>query len=110
MEKLRQHFKGRVHFSPASIPAYPNLDFVNITDRSVSKGEALSVLASHLGVSKSEIMAIGDGKNDIPLLENAGLAVAMGNADPELKKVAHHITLDVEESGVAAAVNKSLLC
>jgi hypothetical protein len=53
-------------------------------------------------------MAIGDGTNDIPLLSSVGLAVAMGNAPDEVKAVAHYITLDVEHSGLAAAVNKFL--
>jgi hydroxymethylpyrimidine pyrophosphatase-like HAD family hydrolase len=54
-------------------------------------------------------MAIGDGRNDIPLLSSAGLAVAMGNAPDEVKAIADHVTLDVEHSGLAAAVNKFLL-
>ena len=54
----------------------------------------------------SEVIAIGDGLNDITLLEAAGLAVAMGNAFPEVKKVADYITLDVDHSGVAAAIGR----
>ncbi len=57
----------------------------------------------------NEIMAIGDGANDISLLSSVGLAIAMGNASDEVKAVADYVTLDVDHSGVAAAVNKFLL-
>ena len=75
----------------------------------VSKGTALEALASFLGIPLTEVMAIGDGGNDIPLLSSAGLAVAMGNASDELKAVADYITLDVDHNGVAAAISKFLL-
>jgi hypothetical protein len=54
-------------------------------------------------------MAVGDGLNDISLLETAGLAVAMGNAPDEVKKVADHVTLDVDHSGLAVAIEKFLV-
>ena len=86
-------FEGRLYFSWARTPAYPGVDFINILAPQVSKGKALEVLAAHLGVAMSEVMAIGDGTNDISLLSTAGLAVAMGNAPDEVKAVADHITL-----------------
>ncbi len=57
----------------------------------------------------SEVIAIGDGINDIPLLSTAGMAIAMENAPEEVREVADYITLDVDHSGVAAAINKFLL-
>ena len=75
----------------------------------VSKGRALGALASHLGVALDEVIAIGDGSNDVPLLSLAGVAVAMGNAPEEGKAVADHVTLDIEHSGVAAAIERFLL-
>jgi hydroxymethylpyrimidine pyrophosphatase-like HAD family hydrolase len=54
-------------------------------------------------------MAVGDGTNDISLLNTAGLGVAMGNAPDEVKAVADYVTLDVAHSGLAAAINKFLL-
>jgi hypothetical protein len=105
---LQAEFNGRLRFSIARSPAFPEIDFINIINSGVSKGEALKKLASFLGISTKEIIAIGDGLNDISLLKTAGLAVAMGNAFPEVKQVADYITLDVEHSGVAAAVKKFL--
>jgi len=105
-ELFQSEFNGRLRFSIARSPAYPEIDFINIVDPGVSKGEALKTLASFLSIPISEVIAIGDGLNDIPLLEAAGLAVAMGNAFPEVKKVADYITLDVDHCGVAAAIKK----
>jgi Cof subfamily protein (haloacid dehalogenase superfamily) len=104
-----EHFDGRLNFSWAKTPAYPAVDFINVVDPEVSKGKALLALTSHLGVGLAEVMAIGDGLNDIPLLATAGLAVAMENAPDEVREVADYITTDVDHNGVAAAVKKYLL-
>ena len=103
------HFEDSFYFSWTKSPAYPEVDFINVLAPGVSKGRALEALVSHLGISMSEIIAIGDGANDIPPLSVVGLAIAMGNATDEVKAVADYITLDVDHSGVAAAINKFLL-
>jgi Cof subfamily protein (haloacid dehalogenase superfamily) len=101
-------FDGRLRFTWTKTPAYPDISFINVLAPEISKGKALEALASHLGLSLDEVMAIGDGPNDIPLLTSAGLAVAMGSAPHELKTVADHITLDIDQGGVAAAIEKFL--
>ncbi len=106
---FQNEFAGSLRFSIARTPAYPGVEFINIVDPEVSKGEALKALASHLGVQVSEVVAIGDGTNDISLLSAAGLAVAMGNAPDEVKEIADHVTLDVDHSGLAAAIERFLL-
>jgi len=103
-----RQFGDSLHFSWVKTPAFPDIDFINILAPGVSKGKALQALASHLGVSLTEVIAIGDGTNDISLLTTAGLAIAMGNAPDELKAVANYITLDVDHSGLAAALNQFL--
>ena len=108
-EKFYTHFDGRLRFSWAKTPAYPDLDWINVIAPGVSKGKALEALASHLGISLDEVMAVGDGTNDIPLLTSAGLAVAMGDAPAEVKAVADYITLDIDHNGLAAAIKKFLL-
>ncbi len=102
-------FKSSLSFSWTKTPAYPGVDFINVLAPEVSKGKALEALASHLGIALTEVIAIGDGANDISLLSKAGLAVAMGNATDELKAVADYVTLDIDHNGVAAAINKFLL-
>ena len=108
-QKFSAHFDGRLRFSLSQTPAYPDIDFINVIDPQVSKGKALEALTSHMGISLDEVMAIGDGTNDIPLLTVAGLAVAMGDAPDDVKAVADDVTLDIDHNGVAAAIDKFLL-
>ncbi len=107
--RFQRQFEGSLHFSWASTPAYPGVDFINIIAPAVSKGKALEALASHLEIAMSEVIAVGDGPNDISLLAAAGLAVAMGNAPEEVRAVADYVTLDVEHSGLAVAIAELLL-
>jgi len=81
-------------------------DFVEVMAPGVSKGAALHELAIRLGIAREAIVAIGDGENDIPLLEAAGLGIAMGNAMPALSALTHHHTLSNAEDGVALALER----
>ena len=108
-EHLCRHFGSVFSFSRNRTPAFPGVDFVNVLAPGVSKGKALESLISFMGISMSEVMAIGDGSNDASLFSRVGLAVAMGDASDELKDMAHHVTLDADHSGVAEAVNRILL-
>lgn len=103
---FHREFGDDLHFSWVTTPGYPGVDFVNMVAPGVTKGKALKALVSHLGMALDEVIAIGDGDNDISLLSTAGLGVAMGNATDRAKEVADCITLDVERGGVAAAVRK----
>ena len=71
--------------------------------------KALSYLADRLGISKSEIMALGDGSNDEGLLKAAGLSVAMRNAADSLKAMADFIAPSAEEDGAAQMIEKYVL-
>jgi hypothetical protein len=75
----------------------------------VSKGHALAALADHLGVSQSEVMAIGDHDNDIEMLAWAGLGVVMGNGSEAAKAVAQVIAPPIDEDGAAWAIEKFIL-
>ena len=82
------------------------LEFVN---PKASKGIALTALAESLGIKKEEIMACGDNHNDLPLLQAAGLKIAMGNATQKLKYIADFVALSNEQAGVAQAIDKFVL-
>ncbi|MCL2149904.1 MAG: Cof-type HAD-IIB family hydrolase [Dehalococcoidia bacterium] len=99
------HFNGRLNFSVAHTPAYPEVEFLNITHPEVSKGAALRHMVDMLGIYTPEIIAIGDGLNDISLFKEVGHAVAMGDAPDEVKQVCQYIVADVEHHGVAEAIN-----
>ena len=70
--EFHAEFKDRLHFSWARSPAFPDVEFANIVAREVSKGRALEALTAHLGISLSQVMAVGDEANDISLLSRAG--------------------------------------
>lgn len=76
-------------------------DFLEYMRLDVNKGEALRSILATLQIAPAEVVAIGDGENDLPLLEVAGLAVAMGNAVPALAAHAHRRTGTSDEDGVA---------
>ena len=82
---------------------------LEIGGETTSKADALAKLCHILGVSKDEMMAAGDSPNDIAMLKAAGLSVAMGNAEEEVKAEADYVTLSNAEDGVAAAIRKFVL-
>ncbi len=75
----------------------------------ISKAAALARLAAHLGLRSSEIMAIGDGPNDLDMLLQAGLGVAVGNAAPEVLARVAHVVAKSDEDGVAEAIGRFIL-
>ena len=75
----------------------------------VNKGAGLRMAAEALGLSSQEVMAVGDGHNDLPMLRWAGLSVAMGNASPEVKAASDFITESCDRDGLAAALNHLIL-
>lgn len=81
---------------------------VDILDGSVSKAKGIEVLAQRLGIKRQEIMAIGDNINDLPMLEYAGLGVAMGNAPEVVKERADIVTAGNNEDGIALLLEKVL--
>ncbi|MDU4962016.1 MAG: Cof-type HAD-IIB family hydrolase [Sporomusaceae bacterium] len=74
---------------------------IEITGKAVSKGSGLLTLCDFLRVAPAAVMAFGNEGNDISLLRNAGVGVAMGNACDELKKTARIVAKTNDESGVA---------
>ncbi len=81
-------------------------DFLECMSRSVSKGAALRRVTEQLGIPRDEVMALGDGENDISLIESAGMGVAMGNAIPALAQRARMLTASNDADGVALALER----
>ncbi|MBL4930237.1 Cof-type HAD-IIB family hydrolase [Clostridium paridis] len=82
------------------------LEFMN---RGCNKASGLEKLGEYLGISKEEVIAIGDADNDVEMIEYAGLGVAMGNAKEEIKNIADFITKSNEEDGVAFVIDKFIV-
>lgn len=81
-----------------------DLVIIDVLNQGCSKGHALERWARHRGLTREQVMAIGDNYNDVEMLEFAGVPVIMGNAREDLKQNGWRVTLSNEESGVAAAV------
>lgn len=73
------------------------------------KGIALLKLGALLGIEKDEIMAFGDGSNDMDMIRRVGFGVAMENGIDEIKEAADYITVTNDEHGVAKAIEKFVL-
>ncbi|WP_034868371.1 Cof-type HAD-IIB family hydrolase [Clostridium lundense] len=83
--------------------------FLEIFSKKVNKGLMLERVAKYYNIDREEILAIGDWDNDIPMIDYAGLGIAMGNASENLKKRASFITKTNEEEGAAYALKKFIL-
>ena len=77
---------------------------LEIMSENISKGNALKILAKECNINLSEIMAIGDQHNDISMIVEAGIGVAMDNAEQNVKKYANLVTSSNDEDGVAKAI------
>lgn len=80
-----------------------NLEIMN---KNVSKGNAIKIVSDMYKIPTSEIMVLGDQKNDLSMFEIAGVKVAMANGNSRLKTAADFITKSNNDSGVAYAINK----
>ena len=80
-----------------------------ITHAQATKQHGIFEVAKILNISTDDIIGVGDGYNDFPLLMACGLKVAMGNAVPDLKAIADYIAPTVDEDGVADVINKFIL-
>ncbi|MGH2391143.1 MAG: Cof-type HAD-IIB family hydrolase [Chloroflexota bacterium] len=107
--RLAEEFAGQLGFSIA-IPMAPceGMECVNVVDPAVSKGAAVRALIGFYGLTRAEVMGVGDAKNDLPMFEEVGRRVAMGNADPEVKAMADLVCPGVEEDGLAFAIEGEL--
>lgn len=83
--------------------------FLEFLNKDTSKGFAIAKLCNILNIDKKNILCVGDAENDIHMIEYAGLGVAMGNAYPQVKKVANYITKTNDQHGVAQVINKFIL-
>jgi HAD superfamily hydrolase (TIGR01484 family) len=79
---------------------------VDFTHAGANKASATIEFARLVGITPAEIVGIGDGYNDLPLLEACGLAVAMGHAPDELVAVADYLAPAASEDGLATAIDE----
>lgn len=82
---------------------------IEVMDANTSKGIAIDNLAKQLGITREEVICIGDNENDLSMIEYAGLGVAMGNAEDFVKEKADYITDTNLNAGVAKVIDRFVL-
>jgi hydroxymethylpyrimidine pyrophosphatase-like HAD family hydrolase len=117
-EDLREAFgeEAVMHDFPAvvapehasRIPDGQKLHILEVFDKRASKWSAIRWMAAQSGIPEERICAIGDEINDLPMISQAGLGIAMGNAVPSIKAAAKRETLPNDEDGVAHAIRNVL--
>lgn len=112
--KLADLLIERISYIPtiavSKIPSYERGEFyVGISHASATKQHGILEVAKILGIKTQEIIGVGDGDNDFPLLMACGLRIAMGNAVEGLKEIADYIAPPVFEDGVVDVIEKFVL-
>lgn len=85
------------------------VDFLEFVNKNCSKAVALHIVLDAFGIKREQSVAIGDGFNDLPMLEYAGLGVAMGNADARVKERCGLVTDDCDHDGLARFIENNIL-
>ena len=83
--------------------------YTEITSKNVDKWNALEMLIEMLNITKDEVITIGDNANDVKMIQNAGLGVAMGESAPYIKEQANIVTESNDNDGVAKILQQYLL-
>lgn len=96
-DRLLDHFRDR--FGERLYITKTNAEYLEFMNPAASKGAALSLLAEKLSIQREEVIAFGDGHNDVPMIQWAGLGVAMGTGKVEAKAVADEIAPPFDEDG-----------
>ncbi|CAK9180921.1 unnamed protein product [Ilex paraguariensis] len=99
---LRPYWAEATRGLASVVQAVP--DMLEIVPSGTSKGRGVQMLLDHLGATAKEIMAIGDGENDVEMLELASLGIALNNGSEKAKAVADVIGASNDEDGVADAI------
>lgn len=104
---LEEHWKRRLNGALDVFRSEPY--FLEVVPCGIDKANALGVLLEQLGVTREEVVAIGDGVCDVTMLQIAGMGVAMGHSQDSVKVCADYVTASNEEDGVALAAEKIIL-
>ena len=108
-EELKALQREIAEFLPESLTVVQTAAFyLEVIPRVINKGQGIRDICGVLGISPAEVISFGDAANDIPMLREAGMGVAMGNAADEVKAAADMVTLSNNEDGIAAALEKLL--
>src|SRR5262249_46663974 len=104
---IRQELETLLHGQATVV--MPNNIIMEILPFGASKGNGLKLLLDDINIDPRHVLALGDGENDIEMLQLAGLGVAMGNSMPKAKAAADYVTGSNDEDGVVQALERFVL-
>lgn len=104
-QQLQERFAERIVHHSLFVPAY-DVEVLEVFDASVNKWEGIQHVAKAHGILPEQIIAIGDDVNDLHMIRNAGLGVAMGNARPEVIQIAKRVIGSNADEGLAAFLDE----
>ena len=83
--------------------------YLDVTHPMANKGTVVEALSKWLSIPPAEIATIGDQPNDVLMFRKSGFSIAMGNAEPDVKKEAHAVTDSYNDEGFARAIEQLIL-
>lgn len=105
LDVIQSEFASRFTVIPSTVAVF-GANSGELSIPGINKATAIATLLEHLGLERSQTFAYGDGLNDIEMLEYVEIGVAMGNAKPEVKRVADDVTDACEADGLANSFEK----
>ena len=108
LDRIRQDLAALIEPFPIRVFKSQS-DYLELVSNKVGKAFGLAAAAKQLGVSREQVMAIGDAENDMDMLAWAGIGVAMGQAPDAVKGSAKYVTDPVDEDGAAHAIERFVL-
>ena len=102
--QLNMQFNGAASFVQPAVD-----EMIEVLPKGTSKGAGLKTLLKDMGIAPANVLAVGDGENDIEMLQLAGIGVAVANADDFVKKAANHVTVASHGDGLAEAIERFAL-
>lgn len=107
IENAMRSIQG-ISYSSAGTPDLPHHLYTSVTRVGTSKLEGAEAVASHYGLGLEQVMMVGDGENDLEILQGVGYGVAMGNASDKVKNAARTVVAHVNDGGLAQAIELAL--
>ena len=101
--QMSERYGNQINLHPSRV------DFLEFVNKDCSKATALKTVLNYYGLSRENCAAIGDGFNDLSMLEYAGISVAMGNAEDEVKARCKVVTSSCDQDGVAEFIERFVL-
>ena len=100
LEKLKKDFDHYFTILPSNLADQSDTSTGEITRHDICKADGIKRILRHVGATKENVIAFGDGLNDIEMLELANVGIAMGNGAPQLKEVADVVTTPIGDDGI----------